>query len=116
MRDWLGWTNWVLLALIVVSIPSLDGVCDSGASGPWRAAAAWYVVIASAVLIIQPAQHTLLQTLSWASLGGACMMYVITSPVPYFWAVIALGALTQSARTALGCRKVPVKPECQVTP
>ena len=96
-----NFVSFVLIALVLVSIPSIDGVWEGDGGGVFRTLAASYVVISAGVLLFAT-RPSLLRTLGWGCLGAGAFFFVFVSSVWFFWLPVAVGAWVQSIRCAGG--------------
>ena len=95
--------GFVLISLAIVSIPSIDGVWETGQTGIWRTIAAIYV-FASSIALLFTVNPSLARTLAWGFLGAGCFFFVFVSSVWFFWLPVAIGAIVQMFRCSAGWR------------
>lgn len=100
-RERFNFVGFVLVALIIVAWPSVDGVWEGDAGGFWRSLAAVYVLVSSAMLLIH-VKTSFVKTLGWACLGAGAFFFVFVSSVWFFWLPVAIGSWVQSIRCARG--------------
>ena len=104
-RDWdrVSLIHFTLLALILVSLPSLDGAIDdpTASGGVLRSWAAAYIIAGAGGLLTQTgriARNRLWAVVSWAAVAGGAGFFVTVSSQWQFWAVICAGALYSGRR------------------